>query len=201
MTKPKSLSEIIDGLRDELAAAEQRQVELDAEILEISWAANTGDAKAKKRIDEIANELAHLATEVKSVTAALAEGARREMEARDAEISARRHADAEQANKIMLEAEALAATMDGAMALLRVGAVDLQDKMAMIRRLSGAGPQHTAIRVHLARAISSGLMGLPQHPDLLAPNERHSVAELTTAWAAQVRNMIATLDKAAAKAA
>jgi hypothetical protein len=193
----KSISKILDELRSKLGAAEQRQVELNAEILEISWAANTGDAKAKARIDAITNELAHLATEVKSVTAALAEGARRETQARDAEISARRRADAEQADKIMLEAETLAATMDGLMASLKVAAVDLQDKMAMIRRLSGAGPQHSAIRVHLARAISSGLTGLPQHPDLLAPNERHSVADLTTAWAAQVRHVIATLETAA----
>jgi hypothetical protein len=73
--------------------------------------------------------------------------------------------------------------------------------MAKVRRLSGAGPQHTAIRVHLARAISSGLMGLPQHPDLLAPNERRSVTELTTAWATQVRNRIVTLVETPAKAA
>jgi hypothetical protein len=97
----KSISKILDDLRGKLGAAEQRQVELNAEILEISWAANTGDAKAKARIDAITNELA------------------------------------------------------------------------------------------------SGLTGLPQHPDLLAPNERHSVADLTTAWAAQVRHVIATLETAA----
>lgn len=187
----------ITDLRTKLGAAEGRQVELNAEILEVSYGAHTGVAKDRKRLTEINDELARLAPEVTSLTAAMAEATRRETQARDAEISARRRADMEQADKIMLEAETLAATMDAAMSSLKAAAVDLQDKMATIRRLSGAGPQHTAIRVHLARAISSGLMGLPQHPDLLAPNERHSVAELTTAWAAQVRNVIATVETAA----
>ena len=183
----------ITHLRTKLGAAEGRQVELNAEILEVSYGAHTGVAKDRKRLTEINHELARLAPKRHAASPRQwprlrAGKRRREMP----KSPARRRADMEQADKIMLEAETLAATMDAAMSSLKAAAVDLQDKMATIRRLSGAGPQHTAIRVHLARAPSSGLMGLPQHPDLLAPNERHSVAELTTAWAAQVRNVIAT---------
>jgi chromosome segregation ATPase len=193
----KSISQILDDLRGKRGAAEQRQMELDSEIEEISFAAHTGDAKAKKRLDEITNELSHLATEIKSTTAALAEGARRQLQEREEEMSAQRRADAEKAETVMAEVEKLAAAIDAAMASLKAAAVDFQNKMEMARRLSGAGPQHQAIKVLLARAISAGLMGLPQHPDLLAPNERRSVTELTTAWAQQVRNRIATINEPA----
>lgn len=197
----KTISEIIDDLRGKRGAAEQRQMELDSEIEEISYAAHTGDPKAKKRLEDITNEQAHLATEIKSTTAALAEGARRQMQEREEEMSAQRRADAEQADTIMAEAEKLAKTMDADMASLKAGAVEFQAKMEMVRRLTNSGPQHQAIKVHLARAISAGLMGLPQHPDLLAPHERRSLAELTAVWATQVRNKISAVINIPAKAA
>jgi chromosome segregation ATPase len=200
----KSISEIIDDLRARLASIEDAQNELLAERDdgEIAFSAHVeGDAKAIKRLAEINAELGRLQGEASTVGAALAEAARREMQARDQDLAERRRADGEQAETILAETEKLAAAMDAAMVSLKAAAVDFQDKMLAIRRLSGAGPQHTAIRVHLARALSSGLMGLPQHPDLLAPNERRSVTELTTAWATQVRNRIATIIETPARAA
>jgi hypothetical protein len=197
----KTTSEIMDGLRGKRGAAEQRQMELDSEIEEISYAAHTGDAKAKKRLEEITNEQAHLATEIKSTTAALAEGARRQMQEREEEMSAQRRADAEQADAIMAEAEKIALAMDADMVSLKAGAIDFQAKMEMVRRLSSAGPQHQAVKVLLARAISAGLMGLPQHSDMLAPNERRSVTDLATSWGQQVRNRISAVINTAAKAA
>jgi hypothetical protein len=200
----KTISEIIDGLRARLASIEEGQIELLAERDDggTAYAAHVeGSPKAIKRLAEINAELGRLQAEASTVGAALAEAARREMQARDKDLAARHRADAEQADTILAETEKLAETMDAAMVSLKAAAVDFQDKMAAVRRLSGAGPQHPAIRVHLARAISSGLMGLPQHPDLLAPNERRSVTELTTAWATQVRNRIATIVETPAKAA
>jgi hypothetical protein len=200
----KTISEIIDGLRARLASIEENQIELLAERDDggTAYAAHVeGSPKAIKRLAEINAELGRLQAEASTVSAALAEAARREMQARDQDVAARRRSDAAQADMILAETEKLAETMDAAMVSLKAAAVDFQDKMEAIRRLSGAGPQHTAIRVHLARALSSGLMGLPQHPDLFAPNERRSVTELTGAWATQVRNRIATIIETPAKAA
>jgi len=87
--------------------------------------------------------------------------------------------------------------MDLAMATLKTAAVEFESKMTLVRRLSAAGPEHTARRVYLARAISAGLMGLPQHPDLLAPNERLTVQAICASWAISVRNKINTVIDAA----
>jgi hypothetical protein len=196
----KSISEIIDDLRARLAGIEEAQVELLGERDDggTAYAAHVeGSPKAIKRLAEINAELNRLQAEASTVGAALAEAARREMQARDKDMAARRREDAEQADTVMAEVEKLAKEMDVAMASLKAGAVDFQAKMEMVRRLSGAGPQHQAVKVLLARAISAGLLGLPQHPDLLAPNERRSTTELATSWGQMVRNRIATTNEPA----
>jgi hypothetical protein len=101
----------------------------------------------------------------------------------------------------MAEAERLAELMDTAMRDLQKHAVDYQQAMADVRRLSGSGPQHEGVRALLSRAVKAGLAGLPQYADVLQPDERRTVAEITAAWALQVRNRINTVIETAAKAA
>jgi hypothetical protein len=198
----KTLSATIDDLRGRLAAIEGQQVELLAERDEISFAAVVDrEKKAVQRLVEINTALSQMTSDASTVVAALADASRREMQQRDQEMATRRRNDAEQAETHLAKAEDLAQKLDQAMAKLKGAAVDFEKTMADVRRLSGAGPQHTAMRVHLARAISSGLMGLPQYPDILAPGDRHLVAEITQAWATQVRNKIAAVIETAAKAA
>jgi chromosome segregation ATPase len=200
----KSLSEIIVDLRTRLASIEENQTELLAERDDggAAFAAHVeGNPTAVRRLAEINAELSRLQAEASTVGAALAEASRREMQARDKDAAARRRAEAEEADVILAEIEKLAESMDAAMVSLKAAAVDFQIKMETVRRLTGSGPQHQAIRVHLARAISSGLTGLPQHSDLLAPRERRSMTELVASWATQVRNRIATMIETPAKAA
>jgi hypothetical protein len=189
----KTISQTIDDLRGKLAASQGLQSELNAEIQEVSFLAHTGDIKSQKRLDEIRTALSKVDIEIRSLTAALATAANMQVAEQDAARAELQRANASKAEAILAEAESLATKMDAAMVSLKAGAVEFQAKMEMVRRLTNSGPQHQAIKVHLARAISSGLMGLPQHPDLLAPNERRSVTELATSWAQQVRNRISAV--------
>jgi hypothetical protein len=198
----KTISQTIDDLRSRLAGIENQQVELLAERDEISFAAVVDrEKKAVQRLAEINTALSQLTGEASTVGAALAEASRRELQEREQEMATRRRNDAEQAETVLAEVENLALQLDREMAALKNAAVAFEGKMATVRRLSGAGPQHTALRAHLARAISSGLMGLPQHPDVLAPSERHTLESITTAWATQVRTRISAVIETAAKAA
>jgi hypothetical protein len=185
---------IVDELRSQLASLEGRQVELIAEREEISYLALVDrDKKAIERLAEINTELANTTSHASSLTAALREASSRETKAHEQEMAQKRRDDARRADVVLAEAEKLALKLDHAMAALKRDAIAFEQAMAEVRRLSGAGPQHTAMRSHLARAISSGLIGLPQHPDVLAPGERHSVTSLTTSWANQVRHRISTI--------
>jgi hypothetical protein len=102
----------------------------------------------------------------------LAEAVKRELAAAEAERDEKRRKDAVAAEIALSEAEALAVKIDQQMAQLKSSAVEFESRMALVRRLATAGPQHLQLRGLLARAISTGLMGLPQHPDVLAPGER-----------------------------
>jgi hypothetical protein len=199
MQKPTSIT---DDLRGQLAALEGRTVELLSERDEISYNAFVDrEPKAIKKLEAINGELNNIANQVASLESALKEATKREQAADDADRAKRRKADAEQAGVAMAEAERLAELMDGAMRDLQKHAVDFQQKMADVRRLSGSGPQHDGMRALLSRAIKSGLMALPQYADVLQPHERSSVAEIAAAWATQVRNRISTIIETAAKAA
>jgi hypothetical protein len=71
----RSISETIDDLRGKLAASEGLQSELNDEIQEVSFLAHTGDAKSKKRLEEIGAALSNVGIEIRSLTAALATAA------------------------------------------------------------------------------------------------------------------------------
>ncbi len=200
----KSISATIDELRGKLGAAEHRQVELNAEILEISWAAHSGNVKAKSRLDEITTELAHLAAEVTSITAALAEGARRQLAEQDAARKDRRRSDAAKAEVVLKEAEKIAERLDGALQVLRVESVAFEKAMIEVRQLSGgAGPRFDAARVFLVRALRSAVHRGPMHLDAVAPGEITTVQQVASAWSRQIRGTISAVlnNKTAAKEA
>jgi hypothetical protein len=200
----KSTSQIIDDLRGKLGAAQQRQVELDGEIQEISWAANTGDVKAKKRLDEISNEQAHLATEIKSTTAALAAGARLEMQEREEAMAAKRRDDAKAAELLCAGVETIAEKFDATLAALAQHAQDYENELAKIRRLVGVGPSYDHVRVFLARALRTSTMRTPLHLETIAPGDRVTVSAATAIWLQNFRvHIVRTLNvkPAAQKAA
>lgn len=180
----KSISATIDDLRSKLGAAEHRQVELNSEILEISYVAHTGDGRAKKRLDEITIELGHLTTEVSSLTAALAEAARRELQQRDQEMAAKRRDDASKADAALAEAAVLAEKFDAALVTLRDTAVAFELKMGEARRLAGNSgvPAYDVIRIFMFRTLRTALHRTPLHVDAIAPLEQTTLRAAFTAW-------------------
>jgi hypothetical protein len=91
--------------------------------------------------------------------------------------------------------------MDTTMRDLQRHAVDYQQIMMDVRRLSGSGPTHESVRALLSRAVKTGLIGLPQYADVLQPHERKTVAEITAARATQVRTKISAIVETAKAAA
>jgi hypothetical protein len=105
-------------------------------------------------------------------------------------LAQRKRADFEQAESLLPEVERDARRIDEAMRTLHEATTAFEGKWVTIRRLSGAGPQKTSINVHVGRAVRVGLRGLPGIvADMVPPNERHTVSELSTGWSQQVRNL------------
>jgi chromosome segregation ATPase len=199
-----AIATVISDLRAKLAAAEGLQLELNAEVQEISYAAHVDrEPKAVKRLAEISHQLEHvIGGEIKSLTAALAEAAKREVAAQEAARAELRRKNARKAADVLLEVEALATTITTALADLRKNSLQLEAKLAEIRRLTGAAPSSEAIRVNLGRALKTALMASPMQLEHLAPSERVTVADIVGPWARSITNWItAAIGEKPAKAA
>ena len=197
------MTNVMDELRSKLGGAEGRRVELESELAEIGFAAHVeGDAKSVKRLKEISSELANVDVEVKSLTAALAENARREAAAEDADRAKRRRADAEKAKTMLGELEQLGQEFDaGALATIKA-ATAIRAKVSELRQLTGAGPSVDSVQMNLKRALATATMGSPLHTVHLAPADRVTISQVIGPWLYSFRNWInAVLGKTPTKTA
>lgn len=197
------MTNVMDELRSKLGGAEGRRVELESELAEIGFAAHVeGDAKSVKRLKEISSELANVDVEVKSLTAALAENARREAAAEDADRAKRRRADAEKAKTMLGELEQLGQEFDaGALATIKA-ATAIRAKVSELRQLTGAGPSVNSVQMNLKRALATATMGSPLHTVHLAPADRVTISQVIGPWLYSFRNWInAVLGKTPTKTA
>ena len=186
------ISNVVDDLRGQLAAIEGRQVELVAERDEISYAAIVDrKPEAVKRLAALNGELANIATQTASLTAALREAAKRESQARDQELAAKRREDARKAGVEMAEAEKLAVKFDEALQVVGETSVAFEAAMIRIRQLTGSSPAYDSVRVFMFRAVRSALHRTPVHIDAISPAEQTTLSEASASWSRSIRNWIA----------
>jgi hypothetical protein len=191
----------IADLRNQLAELENKRVILEARRDEISFAALVErDPKAIKQAADIGAELAQLGHNEAMLNAALKTAIKREADAAAAESADRQRADLEKAHAMLPEVEAAAAQIDEAMKVLRETTVAFEQKWAVIKELSGAGPLPGATKIHVGRAFRTGLRGLPGFQiDLVSPTQRTTTSALSAGWSEQVRRAVSEINTSAAK--
>jgi hypothetical protein len=189
-------------LRGKINDLDTKRLQLMAERDELSFAAVVErDVAAAKRVAEINEELVQLANEAAVLKAALSTATRREAEAAASERASQKRADLERAEALLPKVAEMAAQMDAAMKTLREASAAFEQAWSEVKRLSGVGPTGGAIKVHLGRACRSALRGLPGlQLEMVPPNERHSVSELTAGWSKQVSNVATAQNKSADEA-
>jgi chromosome segregation ATPase len=189
-------------LRNRIDAIESQKLILTSQRDDISFAALVDrDSKAIAEAAELNAKLAALTTEESMLNAALKTALRLEAEAKAAEATKQKQADLQEAEALLPEVEQLARQIDEAMKILQDATVAFQDKWAQLKRLSGAGPTVVATKVHIERALRTGLRGLPGlMVDLVSPTQRCSASSLNAAWSLQVRNVAAKVEPVKAEA-
>jgi hypothetical protein len=186
MTEPT----VTNDLRNQIAEIENKRMLLTAERDDVSYdALVTRDKESIKRAADIGTELAKLDHEEAMLKAALSTSTRREAEAKVSKAASQKRADLEKAESLLPRVAEMAARLDDAMKTLREVGSEFERTWATIKNLSGSGPTWQAAKVHLERALRTGLRGLPLRVAMVPPNERHSVAELAEGWSTQVKNM------------
>jgi hypothetical protein len=193
----------VDELRGRIAAIEGRQIELAGERDELAFeAVVAGNAKAAKRVAEIAAELVHLQNEVATLNAALAEAGRRAASASAAEAVEAERLRAEQAQPIAERLADRGKKMDAAAKVICEERAGIEADSAELARLGVPVASADLRRVNLRRWFDAAFISFDAQSRPVPPLDRHSADSLTKNWAGSMLTWLANkLNKNAAKAA
>jgi hypothetical protein len=199
MTVEKAETVIAD-LEAKRAACVKRGTELADERAAVALAAHTGDAKARKRLDEINAAIATHASELASFDAALKAAGERLREAQAAE--ARKHAG-KTAKQLLKMADAIvqhAQSLDDANAIRIEASRAIADGLTEMRSLArGLGvfvPSHEQLFAMASRADQTALMQTPWAREVgehLPPNQRRDHMSYARSWHVAITKSVAEL--------
>ncbi len=176
-------TEALALLQGKLGDLEARQRILVAEREELSYGALVdGDAKAKKRLDQIGHDLALIDHEAQSIKAAAVEAGRRAEAAEDAARQGYERDRARKALELVGNVHALATGMDKAATKLFADFGELRAIFIELNRLGVARPQIMAVDVSCKRALAAASTGTRLEIERLAPSERKTFAESARPW-------------------
>ena len=181
---------IVAELENKLAAAEARAVELQTERRRLSFAANTGDDAAAKKLKSLNTEAAHINLDVENVRSAIDEAKRRLAAAERNEAMAASVKNAEAALVIGDRLLERAAKIDAALSTAREEMLAYKRDVDALHMTGCAAPTAQQFLTFGGLAVASFTMQLPVKVDrdFLAPRERRTFTEITTSWRDGVTN-------------
>jgi hypothetical protein len=184
--KPGGLEDpkgILPQLEEKLSAAKARQAEISSERNSIALAAHMGSAKDRARLDELNRDGAILAGEIEGFEAAIAQAKARIAEA---EANAAAEVDRGKRREVVGLADEIRGHGERIDALWRNSIEEydaLQAKLQEIVQLGVGRPSLHQIRIASQRSLIAAFIGSPLQFQVLAPNERHTMADLVNSWA------------------
>jgi hypothetical protein len=184
MTKTEKAEATVSGLEDKRRALANHAIELAEERQRVSFAAHTGDAKARQRLDKISAEHSAHESEMASLEAAILEAQARLNVVRAAEAIAQDRAAALQLRGLLAEFVELGEEIDAAFADITAAATQMRDVLSRMHGLGARSPSHDQLRVLGTLALKTALMDTPWAKEFehLAPNQRRSFAALVRGW-------------------
>jgi hypothetical protein len=184
--KSEEQLEILAGLEAKLAEATSRATDLRAERQRLAFAANTGDAKARKALDVANAGFATLGLELENINSAIDEAKRRVDAAERGEV---REALAENARRAVAIGEQIkqrGKRLDELATALFAEAKALREDLAELHKCGCAYPSHLQLQSLGERALKSVAMFSPFPLEHLPPRERRSFTELAYGFAETV---------------
>jgi hypothetical protein len=194
MSEVENAEKTVRDLEDKRRALIQAATELADERQRVSFAAHTGDGKARSRLDQINVAVAAHASEMVSIEAAITQAnANLDAARRDAAAAADR-ANAEQLRQHLKEFVECGLILDDCFADFRETAIKMQKLLTEIHGLGCAAPSDALFRVNCDLAFKTAVMGTPfwsQDFPTLGHGQKKSFKGLVEAWSANVESNIA----------
>ena len=191
MTPIECVEKTLSQLADKKERAAQRLREIEQERAQIAYAAHAeGDAKAIKRLEQLAHDAAGIAGEVSSVDTAIAEAHRRLDGAKAGEAREAARANAAEIKALLTVFAETARDMDEALADFATSSHELRDVVNKLHNLGCQFPNHNQIESLGSRAVLTaiGQSIFKRAVETLAPGERRSFAPMVATWIANIEN-------------
>jgi hypothetical protein len=183
-------NQILSALEAKLAEVTARAADLQTERRKLSFAANTGDRKARAALDDANAASATADLEIENCKSAIEESRHRVLSAeREAQLE-RQAVDAAQAQEIGVRVAERGRRMDAAAAALFGDLAGLFDDLTELHSLGCTHPNHFQLQSLGTRALKTSLMGVPplmrREFEHIAPRERRTWGETTSEFAGAV---------------
>jgi hypothetical protein len=174
---------LLPQLEEKLSLARARQAEISRERATISLAAHMGSASDRARLDELNHDGAILAGEIEALEAAIVQAKARIAEA---EANAAAEVDRGKRREVVQLADEIRGHGERIDALWRNSIAEydaLQAKLQQMVQLGVGRPSLHQIRIASQRSLIAAFIGSPLQFQIIAPNERHTMADLVNSWA------------------
>ncbi len=198
MTTVADAETALETMQAKHTAALERATNLAGERRRIAFAAHSGDAAARARLDEINRATAELDGEIDGLAAAMEEARRLRGEAQhqaDAGAEETRVAAIRALGPALREA---GQRMSAACAALVAAHQDAEAVIGQLHALGCNFPTHVQAQVFSVKGLSTALFNTRLQIEHLAPGERHTFEGTFDTWAARVEKVGLTEQKAAA---
>jgi predicted nucleic acid-binding Zn-ribbon protein len=178
--------QVVAKLEDKLSQARARQTAISGERKTISLAAHMGSANERARLDQLNQEGAILSGEIESLEAAIADA---QAWIANAEAAAAIEAERQKRQEVVQLAGELRGHAEKIDSLWRKSIEEylvLQLKLNEVAQSGVGRPSRHQVQAACRRALISAFIRTPLQLELLAPGERHTVAQLVATWARNV---------------
>ncbi len=194
----KEAEAIVTKLEAKRAACVKQGTELHDEQANIALSAHTGDAKARKRLDEINSEIAVHSSELQSLDAALRAAGDKLARAKEHEAKTEDRQRATALRRELGKFREHGAALDAAAAAIAAHGRELQIALTNMRALGCASPNHQQVDVLGYHAMATALMQTPwaKRFEHLPPNQRRTFGSLIDAWSTAIENNIGARESA-----
>jgi hypothetical protein len=182
----EAANNIVNELTVKHRALADKADDLAVQRRELSYAAHTGDERAKKKLDQLTRETVTLALEHENVASALVEANRK---LNEAQAEAAREQQKENARKLRAVTKAfveLGNEVDELLSELATASAALKASVSEIHGLGVGFPSHAQLQSLGERALHTSLMNTLFQAQHVPPGERTTFAKLIKGWAATI---------------
>jgi hypothetical protein len=187
MTKVEDTKVVLQGLEGKLSDARMRLADTQAKAAELAYPANTGDERARTKLDGLNAKAAMVETEVVSLEAAIVTAKRHVADAEAAEVEEAERGKARSALALLDDFSQRGKLLDDAMDKFVRQYDELARDFRALQLLGYEPTSYPLVQINMQAAVATKLQFTDLRQNFLAPHARRDFISVIEGWARHVR--------------